>query len=124
MCVGWSGLLNRKNLQRSSHLLHLYCKTCNQMGAGRGQRNGRANDVTCSVCGVTISGEMPFIVSSCLVSFEVHPTIQVMTDSINNCDTHSTTAEDLSTPRDASCTHILVFPTSASAQVCKINCYL
>lgn len=95
------------------------CTACKQSsGSARGQqRSGRATDVTCGVCGLAIGPEVPYIVSACLVSLELHPTIHVMTDSVNNGDAFGLTAEEVSTPRDASCTHILVFPTSATAQV-------
>lgn len=126
--TGWSGLLSRANLQRSSHVLHAMCAACKLASGGAargsGQRSGRAagDAMSCTVCGMAIGAEMPHIVSACLVSLELHPTIHVMTDSVNNADAFGTTVEDLNTPRDASCTHILVFPTSSSAQVCNADC--
>ena len=66
------------------------------------------------MCGLGVS-EMPSIISACLVSLDIHPNVHVMTDSIHVEEKQSSRVE-LSTPRDASVTHILVFPTSATAQ--------
>lgn len=90
---GWSGLLSKKNIQRSSK--HMREK--------------------CSQCSYQVNGEYPCILSACLTSLEQQPSFSVMPDCVkpeekqgNNCS--------LQTPRDASCSHILVFPTSATAQ--------
>ncbi len=92
--VGWSGLLSKKNLCRVSKQLREMCGVCNYM--------------PCT--------DMPCILSVCLVSMEMHQSIHIMTDSVNVEEKMSSNCP-LSTPRDASTTHILVFPTSATAQV-------
>ena len=70
----------------------------------------------CTQCSYQINGEFPSILSACLTSLEQQPSFSVIPDCVkpeekvgNNCP--------LQTPRDASCSHILVFPTSATAQV-------
>ena len=95
MFTGWSGLLSKKNIQKSSK--HMREK--------------------CTQCSYQMNGEFPCILSACLTSLEQQPSFSVMPDCVkpeekqgNNCP--------LQTPRDASCSHILVFPTSATAQVC------
>jgi len=70
----------------------------------------------CVMCGMAGNNDAPYIVSACLVSLEVHPTIHIMTDSVKVEEKQSSDCP-MSTPKDASCTHILVFPTSALAQV-------
>lgn len=54
--------------------------------------------------------------SACVVSLEMNPSFQVMADAIKQEEKQSSNCP-LQTPRDASVTHILVFPTSATAQV-------
>ncbi|KAK2172037.1 hypothetical protein NP493_998g00002 [Ridgeia piscesae] len=90
---GWAGLLSRKHLQQG-------CKQLREM---------------CVMCGMAGNNDAPYIVSACLVSLEVHPTIHIMTDSVKVEEKQSSDCP-MSTPKDASCTHILVFPTSALAQ--------
>ncbi|ELU05357.1 hypothetical protein CAPTEDRAFT_103103 [Capitella teleta] len=90
---GWAGLLSKKNL-------HLACRHLRD---------------TCNMCNVLGPNEMPQITSACLVSMENHSSMHIMTDSVKMEERRSSSAQ-LHTPRDASCTHILVFPTSATAQ--------
>lgn len=92
---GWAGLLNKRKLHMASRHLRDTCNMCNVVG----------------------NSEMPQIISACLVSMENHGSVHVMTDSVKMEERMSSSTQ-LHTPRDASCTHILVFPTSATAQVC------
>lgn len=92
---GWSGLLTRENLMRGS-------KQMRDM---------------CGLCGVLTPTDTPCILSACLISMEVHQSIHVMTDAVK-LEERMCGSASLSTPRDASVTHILVFPMSATAQVC------
>ncbi|GFO14516.1 mediator of RNA polymerase ii transcription subunit 13 [Plakobranchus ocellatus] len=91
---GWSALLNKKNIQTSSRRLKEMCNQCSVMGPS----------------------EMPCVLSVCLVSMETHPSFQVIVDALKQEEKQSSSIP-LQTPRDASVTHILVFPTSATAQV-------
>ena len=62
---------------------------------------------------------MPTILSVCLVSMEPDGVLRVMSDQYTPDERFGGSAAQcaLSTPRDATATHILVFPTSATAQV-------
>ena len=91
---GWAGLLGRKSLVRASKQLRDSCAHCSLLG----------------------TMEIPCILSACLVSIELHPTFHILTDQVKAEERMSSQCK-LSTPRDASTTHILVFPTSATAQV-------
>lgn len=91
---GWAGLLSKKNLLLASRHLR----------------------DTCNMCSVLGPSEIPQILSACLVSMENHGSVHIMTDSVKLEERMSSSAQ-LHTPRDASCTHILVFPTSATTQV-------
>ena len=89
---GWSVLLSRKALKRASKELREMC---------------------------CWHSDVPSILSACLVSMEPDSNLRLMTDQYTPDERFGQTASNcqLSTPRDASCTHILVFPTSAKAQV-------
>ncbi|XP_025089778.1 mediator of RNA polymerase II transcription subunit 13-like isoform X2 [Pomacea canaliculata] len=89
---GWSGLLGKKNLQAASRRIREMCGQC------------------------SINAEYPCVRSACVVSLEMNPSFQVMADAIKQEEKQSSNCP-LQTPRDASVTHILVFPTSATAQV-------
>ncbi|KAL4223449.1 Mediator of RNA polymerase II transcription subunit 13-like [Mactra antiquata] len=90
---GWSGLLSKKNIQRCS----------------------RKMKTMCSQCTYQQEGEHPMIVSACLTSFEQHRSFNIMPDCVKSEEKQRSNCP-LQTPRDASCSHILVFPTSATAQ--------
>lgn len=93
--MGWAGLLSRKNLQRASRQLRDMC----------------------GMCSLLQPDELyPCIQSACLVSMEMHGSIVVMPDTLKVEERQSSKCP-LSTPRDASVTHILVMPTSATASV-------
>ncbi|RUS84802.1 hypothetical protein EGW08_007417 [Elysia chlorotica] len=91
---GWSSLLNKKNLQTATRRLKDMCTQCSVLGPS----------------------EVPCVLSVCLVSMETHPSFQVIVDAMKQEEKQSSSIP-LQTPRDASVTHILVFPTSATAQV-------
>ena len=89
---GWSVLLGRKALKKASKQLREICSW---------------------------TSDVPAIMSACLVSMEPDSSLRVMADQFTPDERFGQTASNcqLSTPKDASSTHILVFPTSATAQV-------
>lgn len=95
--IGWSWLLSRKSLVRASKQLKEIC----------GQ------------CSLLYPTDVPCILSACLVSLEADSTLRVMPDQFTPDERFSQASVNchLSTPHDVSCTHILVFPTSATTQV-------
>jgi len=95
--VGWSWLLSRKSLLKASKHLKEICEQCSLM---------YPNDVPC-------------VLSACLVSLEPDSALRLMPDQFTPDERFSQTSVNcqLSTPHDVSCTHILVFPTSATSQV-------
>ena len=90
--LGWSVLLGKKELKAASKQLREMCSW---------------------------QSDVPSILSACLVSLEPDSNLRIFTDQYTPDERFGQTASNcqLSTPRDASCTHILVFPTSAKAQV-------
>eukprot|EP00095_Tigriopus_kingsejongensis_P006785 maker-scaffold794_size96255-snap-gene-0.18 protein:Tk06785 transcript:maker-scaffold794_size96255-snap-gene-0.18-mRNA-1 annotation:"thyroid hormone receptor-associated" len=88
---GWSVLLSRKSLKKSSKQLRDICPWIS---------------------------EVPSILSACLVSLEPDSSLRLMSDQFTPDERFGQTAShcQLSTPKDTTCTHILVFPTSATAQ--------
>ena len=92
--IGWAGLLSRKNLQRATRQLRDLC----------------------GMCGCLAVDELPCIHSACLVSMELHPSVIVLHDTLKLEERQSSKCQ-LTTPRDASVTHILVMPMSANASV-------
>lgn len=95
--LGWSWLLSRKSLLKASKHLR---EICNQ-------------------CSLLPTTDVPSILSACLVSLEPDSALRVMPDQFTPDERFSQTSVNcqLSTPQDVSCTHILVFPTSARTQV-------
>ncbi|XP_076453407.1 mediator of RNA polymerase II transcription subunit 13-like [Babylonia areolata] len=89
---GWSGLLGKKNLQAANRRIREMCAQC------------------------SYTAESPCVHSACVVSMEMNSSFQVMGDMVKQEEKQSSSLP-LQTPRDASVTHILVFPTSATAQV-------
>ncbi|XP_076344543.1 mediator of RNA polymerase II transcription subunit 13-like isoform X2 [Tachypleus tridentatus] len=92
----WASLLSRRSLlQYSRHLWEL-----------------------CRQCAVLGPADTPCILSACLVSLEPDSALRIMPGEFTPDDHFSSSCHscDLSTPEDARCTHILVFPTSATAQ--------
>lgn len=96
--LGWSGLLSRKALVKASKHLKEICGQCNLL-----QTNNN----------------VPSILSACLVSLEPDSALRLMPDQFTPDERFSQTSVNcqLSTPQDVTCTHILVFPTSATTQV-------
>ncbi|RWS17807.1 Mediator of RNA polymerase II transcription subunit 13-like protein [Dinothrombium tinctorium] len=92
----WAYLLTKKSLLRYSRHLKDKCRQCSFMAPY----------------------EMPCIFSACLISLEADTALRVFPDQFTPDDRFSNNSNNcqLSTPEDASCTHILVFPTSAQTQ--------
>ncbi|XP_054167934.1 mediator of RNA polymerase II transcription subunit 13-like [Oppia nitens] len=92
----WSVLLSKKSLLRYSRQLR---DTCNQ-------------------CQYLTPFDQPAIFSACLVSLEADTALRVFNNHYTPDERFSSSCNtcSLSTPEDASCTHILVFPTSATTQ--------
>ncbi|WAR03620.1 MED13-like protein, partial [Mya arenaria] len=90
---GWSGLLSKKNIQRCNKRMREMCSSCSHQ----------------------VEGEHPTIVSACLISFEQHRSFSITPDCVKAEEKQRRNCP-LQTPGDASCSHILVFPTSATAQ--------
>ena len=90
--TGWSVLLSQKSLKKASKQLRDMCNW---------------------------PSDVPTILSACLVSMEPDSSLRLMSDQFTPDERFGQTASNcqLSTPKDASATHILVFPTSAKAQV-------
>nr|XP_023025414.1 mediator of RNA polymerase II transcription subunit 13-like [Leptinotarsa decemlineata] len=91
---GWSWLLSRKNLLKTSKHLKDICNQCSMM----------------------YPSAVPCILSACLVSLEPDSVLRLMPDQFTPDERFSQISvnSQLSTPQDVSCTHILVFPTSAT----------
>lgn len=98
---GWSWLLSRKALLKASKHLKEICGQCSLM----------------------YPSAVPCVLSACLVSLEPDSTLRLMADQFTPDERFSQASVNcqLSTPQDVTCTHILVFPTSATTQVRKLN---
>lgn len=94
---GWSWLLSKQNLQKASKHLKEICEQCSLM-----------HPVS-----------VPSILSACLVTLEPDSALRVMPDQFTPDERFSQLSmqSPLTTPQDVTCTHILVFPTSARTQV-------
>ncbi|XP_043272113.1 mediator of RNA polymerase II transcription subunit 13 isoform X3 [Venturia canescens] len=93
---GWSWLLSRKALLKASkHLKEI-----------------------CGQCSLLYPTAAPCVLSACLVSLEPDSTLRLMADQFTPDErfSHASVNCQLSTPQDVTCTHILVFPTSATTQ--------
>ncbi|XP_022903442.1 mediator of RNA polymerase II transcription subunit 13 isoform X2 [Onthophagus taurus] len=93
---GWSHLLSGKNLQKASkHLKEI-----------------------CTQCSLTYPSTVPCILSACLVSLEPDSVLRLLPDQFTPDERFSQISinSQLSTPQDVTCTHVLVFPTSATTQ--------
>ncbi|XP_049817024.1 mediator of RNA polymerase II transcription subunit 13 isoform X3 [Aethina tumida] len=93
---GWSWLLSKQNLLKASKNLK---EICNQ-------------------CSIMYPNSVPCILSACLVSMEPDSALRLMPDQFTPDERFSQMSvnSQLQTPQDVSCTHILVFPTSATTQ--------
>uniref|UniRef100_A0A8C0VH24 Mediator of RNA polymerase II transcription subunit 13 n=1 Tax=Cyanistes caeruleus TaxID=156563 RepID=A0A8C0VH24_CYACU len=80
----------------------------------------------CRMCGIS-AADSPSILSACLVAMEPQGSFVVMPDAVTMGSVFGRStalnlqSSQLNTPQDASCTHILVFPTSATIQVAPAN---
>ena len=92
----WSSLLSKKSLLRYSRELREMCQQCSYLSPF----------------------DQPAIFSACLISLEADTTLRVFPDHYTPDERFSSSCNtcSLSTPEDATCTHILVFPTSATTQ--------
>lgn len=99
--AGWSWLLSRKSLLKASKHLKEICGQCN----------------------LSYPHDVPCILSACLVSLEPDACLRLMPDQFTPDERFSQQSVkcQLSTPQDVTCTHILVFPTSATTQVSAEN---
>ncbi|XP_058632229.1 mediator of RNA polymerase II transcription subunit 13-like isoform X2 [Onychostoma macrolepis] len=83
---------------------------------------GRQLREACLVCGLS-AADSPSVLSACLVSVEPQGSFVVMPDAVTMGSVFGRSTalnlqtSQLNTPQDASCTHILVFPTSSTTQV-------
>merc|ERR1712088_1058275 len=89
--MGWSALLSRKSLKKAVKQLKDQC---------------------------TWKSDLPTLLSVCLISMEPDTVLRVMHEQFTPDERFGGNAATctLSTPKDATATHILVFPTSATAQ--------
>ncbi|XP_033845469.1 mediator of RNA polymerase II transcription subunit 13-like isoform X1 [Periophthalmus magnuspinnatus] len=77
---------------------------------------------SCRMCGMSAS-DSPSILSACLVAMEPQGSFVIMPDAVTMGSVFGRSTalnlqtSQLNTPQDASCTHILVFPTSATTQL-------
>lgn len=91
----WASLMSKRSLMNYSRLLTERCQQCTMLPANE-----------------TVS-----ILSACLVSLEPDSKLRIMPEQFTSDDRQASFNKcPLSTPEDASATHILVFPTSASIQ--------
>lgn len=95
----WSWLLSKQNLLKTSKQLKDICGNCSLL--------------------YPLGG--PSILSACLVTMEPDSNLRVLADQITPDERFAQPSmqSQLSTPSDVTCTHILVFPTSAVLQVCN-----
>ncbi|XP_061703731.1 mediator of RNA polymerase II transcription subunit 13-like isoform X3 [Syngnathoides biaculeatus] len=83
---------------------------------------GRQLKEACRMCGIS-AADAPSILSACLVAMEPQGSLVVMPDAVTMGSVFGRSTalnlqtSQLNTPQDASCTHILVFPTSATTQL-------
>ncbi|KAM6975941.1 mediator of RNA polymerase II transcription subunit 13-like isoform 1-T1 [Tautogolabrus adspersus] len=83
---------------------------------------GRKLREACRICGIS-AADTPAILSACLVAMEPQGSFVVMPDAVTMGSVFGRSTalnlqtSQLNTPQDASCTHILVFPTSATTQL-------
>uniref|UniRef100_A0A147A2N0 Mediator of RNA polymerase II transcription subunit 13 n=1 Tax=Fundulus heteroclitus TaxID=8078 RepID=A0A147A2N0_FUNHE len=86
------------------------------------QSIGRQLREACRVCGIS-AADSPSILSACLVAMEPQGSFVIMPDAVTmgsvfgRSNALNLQTSQLNTPQDASCTHILVFPTSATTQL-------
>lgn len=74
----------------------------------------------CGQCSLMFTSQAPTLVSACLVSLEPDSHFRLMPDQFTIDERFGQHNCHLSTPEDATCTHILVFPTSATTRVLSV----
>lgn len=82
----------------------------------------------CDQCSMMYLHSCPSIVSACLLTLEPDTNFRILSDQFTPDERFSQIAmqSTLSTPSDLSCTHILVLPVNASAQVniiCEVDIF-
>lgn len=102
--LAWAHLLSKSQLRATTRSLRESCGVCLPMPNMH---------------------ETPSILSACLVSTESDSNFRVFVDSFAYDERFGQGAKQcpLSTPEDVSCTHIMVFPTSALIQVGFLHTY-
>lgn len=105
----WAGLLGRRSLLRYSRRLRELCHQC-------AASSSSSSSSACGGVGGIVGG--PCVLSACLVSLEPDSALRLFHDQYTPDErfTSSCVSCDLATPQDATATHILVFPTSATTQ--------
>ncbi|XP_077510502.1 mediator complex subunit skuld isoform X2 [Amblyomma americanum] len=105
----WAGLLGRRSLLRYSRRLRELCHQCAASSSSSSSSAGGG-------VGGVVGG--PCVLSACLVSLEPDGALRLFHDQHTPDDRFSSSCQncDLNTPQDATATHILVFPTSATTQ--------
>lgn len=80
----------------------------------------------CDQCSMMCLHSCPSIVSACLLTLEPDTSFRILSDQVTPDERFSQIAmqSTLSTPSDLSCTHILVLPINAAAQVSIIVLFL
>lgn len=74
----------------------------------------------CGMCAAMPSSyDTPTILSACLISTEPDPSLRIFPNSFTHDDRFGQGGKycPLATPEDVSCTHVMVFPTSAAILV-------
>lgn len=95
----WASLLSKKALLKATARLKERCEQCNTLNYF----------------------DMPSILSACLISLEPDSNLRVFPDQFTSEDRFSANSCQLSTPQEASSTHLLIFPTSATTQSSQGN---
>lgn len=92
----WTFLLSKKSLLKYSRQLRDLCGQCRELP----------------------TNDQPAIHSACLISLEADSSLRVFANHYTPDERFSSSCNtcSLSTPEDATCTHILVFPTPATTQ--------
>lgn len=95
----WSSLLSKKALLKATARLKEKCDQCKTLSYY----------------------EQPSILSACLISLEPDSSLRVFPDQFTSEDKFSSASCPLNTPQDASSTHLLIFPTSATTSSSQGN---
>jgi mediator of RNA polymerase II transcription subunit 13 len=88
----WASLLSKKALAKQTARMKEKCEQCKSLN----------------------HSDLPSILSACLISLEADTSLRVFPDQFTHEDRFKGTICPLETPADASSTHLLIFPTSAT----------